>query len=204
DELVGSGVSLAVASVPEGLPLLATAAQLAAAQRLAARGALVRNGRSVEALGRVDIICLDKTGTLTQGKIRLHAVSDGDELEVVEQVSRNRRRVLAAALRASPGRGAFAEHDPTDEALFLGGERVALSDQYGVRRYQRVAELSDGSARSYHATLGQCEGFVEALGRSDDAAPPSARPRQLLSIKGAPEMVLPLCAKWRREDSEVE
>lgn len=204
DELVGSGVSLAVASVPEGLPLLATAAQLAAAQRLAARGALVRNGRSVEALGRVDIICLDKTGTLTQGKIRLHAVSDGDELEVVEQVSRNRRRVLAAALRASPERGAFAEHDPTDEALFLGGESVALSDQYGVRRYQRVAELSYESGRSYHATLGQCEGFVEALGRSDDAAPPSVRPRQLLSIKGAPEMVLPLCAKWRREDSEVE
>lgn len=204
DELVGSGVSLAVASVPEGLPLLATAAQLAAAQRLAARGALVRNGRSIEALGRVDIICLDKTGTLTQGKIRLHAISDGDEFELVEQVSRNRRRVLSAALRASPERGAFAEHDPTDEALFLGGERVALDAEYGVRRFQRVAELSYESGRSYHATLGQCEGFVEVWGRSDDAPPPSIRPRQLLSVKGAPEMVLPLCSKWRREDSEVE
>ncbi|MEN9581744.1 MAG: hypothetical protein RJA70_4753, partial [Pseudomonadota bacterium] len=59
DELVNSGVSLAVASVPEGLPLLATAAQLASAERLSARGALVRNGRSIEALGRVDVICLD-------------------------------------------------------------------------------------------------------------------------------------------------
>src|SRR5690606_8222101 len=168
DELVGSGVSLAVASVPEGLPLLATAAQLAAAQRLAARGALVRNGRSIEALGRVDVICLDKTGTLTQGKIRLHAVSDGDELEQVEQVSRNRRRVLAAALRASPEHGAFAEHDPTDEALFTGGESVALSDQFGLRRYRRVAELSYESGRSYHATLGQCEGFAEAWGGGED------------------------------------
>ena len=65
-------MSLAVASVPEGLPLLATAAQLAAAERLAKRGALVRNARSIEALGRVDVICLDKTGTLTEGRIELH------------------------------------------------------------------------------------------------------------------------------------
>lgn len=204
DELVGSGVSLAVASVPEGLPLLATAAQLAAAQRLATRGALVRNGRSIEALGRVNTICLDKTGTLTEGRIRLKGISDGDELEAVEQVSRNRRRVLAAALRASPDRGAFAEHDPTDEALFLGGESVALDASYGVRRYQRIAELSYESGRSYHATLGQCEGFVDVWGRTNDDPPPSIRPRQLVSIKGAPEVVLPLCAKWRREDSEVE
>lgn len=204
DELVGSGVSLAVASVPEGLPLLATAAQLAAAQRLATRGALVRNGRSIEALGRVNVICLDKTGTLTEGKIRLKGISDGDELEPVENVSRNRRRVLAAALRASPERGAFAEHDPTDEALFLGGRAVALNDEYGVRRFQRMAELSYESGRSYHATLAQCEGFVDAWGRGEEESPPSIRVRQLLSIKGAPEVVVPLCTKWRREDSEVE
>jgi cation-transporting ATPase I len=112
--------------------------------------------------------------------------------------------VLAAALRASPARGAFAEHDPTDEALFLGGEGVALDDQYGVRRFQRMAELSYESGRSYHATLGQCDGFIDAWGRTDDDPPASIRARQLLSIKGAPEVVIPLCAKWRREDSEVE
>ncbi|HEY4106217.1 MAG TPA: HAD-IC family P-type ATPase, partial [Polyangiaceae bacterium] len=57
EDLVGAGVSLAVASVPEGLPLLATAAQLAAADRLSKQGALVRNARSIEALGRVDLLC---------------------------------------------------------------------------------------------------------------------------------------------------
>ena len=56
EDLVGSGVSLAVAAVPEGLPLLATAAQLAAAERLSRRGVLVRNVRSIEALGRVDVL----------------------------------------------------------------------------------------------------------------------------------------------------
>ena len=68
-----SGVSLMVAAVPEGLPLLATVAQLAAAHRLAERGALVRNPRTIEALGRVDVLCFDKTGTLTAGHIALAA-----------------------------------------------------------------------------------------------------------------------------------
>src|SRR5262249_13005203 len=86
-DLVGSGVSLAVASVPEGLPLLATAAQLAAAERLSHRGALVRNVRSIEALGRVDTLCVDKTGTVTEGRIELSDVSDGTEIDPIEALS---------------------------------------------------------------------------------------------------------------------
>lgn len=190
EELVSSGVSLAVASVPEGLPLLATAAQLAAAQRLATRNALVRNGRSIEALGRVDVICLDKTGTLTEGRIQLKAVSDGDELEALEHVSRTRRRVLAAALRASPERNARAEHDPTDDALFYGASGITIVENFGTRGYRRLSELSFESGRSYHATFGQyIEGEV-------DESPSDA---YLLSIKGAPEVLLPLCDGWWRE-----
>ena len=66
-----------VAAVPEGLPALATLAQVAAARRLAGNNALVRNPRALEALGRVDQICFDKTGTLTQNSISMVLVSDG-------------------------------------------------------------------------------------------------------------------------------
>src|SRR5690606_15626390 len=90
DELVGSAVSLAVASVPEGLPLLATAAQLAAARRLKQKGALVRNVRSLEAIGRVDTVCLDKTGTITEGSIVLGEVSDGVISEPLGELSQRR------------------------------------------------------------------------------------------------------------------
>ena len=76
---VGTGVSLMVAAVPEGLPALATLAQVAAARRLAGNNALVRNPRALEALGRVDQICFDKTGTLTQNSISLVLVSDGTD-----------------------------------------------------------------------------------------------------------------------------
>ncbi len=72
-DTLGAGVALAVAAVPEGLPFLATAAQLSAARRLSARGALVRNPRTIEPLGRVDVLCFDKTGTLTRGRIALGA-----------------------------------------------------------------------------------------------------------------------------------
>src|SRR4051794_6533100 len=70
-EAVGSGVAVAVAAGPEGLPLVATGAQQAAARRLSRRGAVVRSARVLEALGRVDTVCFDKTGTLTENRLRL-------------------------------------------------------------------------------------------------------------------------------------
>ncbi|TFV71925.1 cation-translocating P-type ATPase [Blastococcus sp. CT_GayMR19] len=70
-EAVGSGLAIAVAAVPEGLPLVATVAQQAAARRLSKRGAVVRSARVLEALGRVDTVCFDKTGTLTENRLRV-------------------------------------------------------------------------------------------------------------------------------------
>jgi cation-transporting ATPase I len=120
-EAVSSGVSLTVAAVPEGLPLLATTAQLAAARRLAQRGVLVRDPRAIEALGRVDILCFDKTGTLTEGRIVLRRVSDGRSDEAPDALGPAGRAVLAAALRASPvSAGAAALAHPTDRAIVDG------------------------------------------------------------------------------------
>ena len=68
-QAVASGVAVAVAAVPEGLPLVATVSELAAARRLSRRGVLVRSARALEALGRVDTVCFDKTGTLTEGRL---------------------------------------------------------------------------------------------------------------------------------------
>ncbi len=72
-QAIASGVAVTVAAVPEGLPLVATLAQQASARRLTRLGALVRTPRSVEALGRVDVVCFDKTGTLSQNRLRVTA-----------------------------------------------------------------------------------------------------------------------------------
>jgi cation-transporting ATPase I len=70
-EAVHAGLAVAVAAVPEGLPLVATVAQQSAARRLSRRGAVVRSARVLEALGRVDTVCFDKTGTLTENRLRV-------------------------------------------------------------------------------------------------------------------------------------
>jgi cation-transporting P-type ATPase I len=179
-EVTGAGVSLAVAAVPEGLPLLATMAQLSVARRLSGRGVLVRAPRAVEALGRVDMVCADKTGTLTEGHIRLRRVSDGVVEERVEELSPAGRDVVAAGLRATPDDHPDRVPHLTDRALLEGGRDLGEAETGGAPDWRRIVELPFEPTRGFHAVLGR-------TGRG-----------LLLSVKGAPEAVLPRCT-GRRE-----
>ncbi len=186
-DAVGAGVALTVAAVPEGLPMLATIAQVAAARRLASRNVLVRNPRALEALGRVDQVCFDKTGTLTHGAISLVCVSDGAHEERIDALSHRGRAVLASALRATPA----AERDDvlphaTDRAIVVGAVAAQVADVDGVSAWDRLEEIPFESHRGYHAVLGN-------VGNGD----------ALVTIKGAPELVVPLADTWRRDGITV-
>ncbi|MFL5660244.1 MAG: HAD-IC family P-type ATPase, partial [Ktedonobacteraceae bacterium] len=74
--LLALGVTVTLAAVPEGLPLLAKVGEAGVARRLADQQAVVRRLSSVEALGRVDVACADKTGTMTRGRLQLSLVAD--------------------------------------------------------------------------------------------------------------------------------
>ncbi|MBT2365653.1 HAD-IC family P-type ATPase [Streptomyces sp. ISL-10] len=194
---LASAVNLAVASVPEGLPFLVNAAQLAAARRLADLGALVRNPRTIEALGRADVLCFDKTGTLTEGRLQLAAVSDGtdggdnaasgdDEAGSeggalpLDRLDTSRKHVLAAALRATPpARQAEPMAHQTDRAVTAGARSAKVGARHGAARWRRLETLPFEPSRAYHATSGH-----DAHGL-------------LLSVKGAPENVLERCAEHR-------
>jgi cation-transporting ATPase I len=186
-ETLRSGISLAVAAVPEGLPILATMAQLSAARRLATRGALVRNPRAIEALGRIDLLCADKTGTLTEGRIQLHSVFDGERELALDALSPSGRDTVIVGLRASPEEQ--ADEDPlphlTDRAVVFGGARIGLDTNGGDGHWERIAELPFEPGRGYHAVLGR-------NGRGP-----------VLSVKGAPEVVLPRCEAWRDPAGDV-
>ena len=180
-EALGQAVGLSVAAVPEGLPFVATVAELAAARRLSKRGALVRNPSTIEALGRVDVLCFDKTGTLTEGRIALRVVSDGDTGWPLDSGAGSIREVVGAAVRATPtaADGERLAH-PTDRAVVQGAADANVTAAEGVGRWHRVDEMQFEPARGFHAVLGRC----------DDG--------QRLSVKGAPEVVLERCTQLRR------
>jgi cation-transporting ATPase I len=179
ERLVDVGVGMAIAAVPEGLPLLSTVAQLAASRRLSELGVLVRNPRAVEGLGRVDVVCADKTGTLTEGRIELDVVSDGARCEAAgDDPDPWQVQVLAGALRASPASpdGRELPH-PTDRAIVNGAHSAGVSAQTGFDHWERMDEMPFEPGRGFHAVLGNTDGGL------------------VINIKGAPEVVIPRCSK---------
>ncbi|MGW4048545.1 HAD-IC family P-type ATPase [Streptomyces sp. NPDC004721] len=168
-EAVSGGVAVAVAAVPEGLPLVATVAQLAAARRLSRDGVLVRTPRALEALGRMDTICFDKTGTLTENRLRVVRASDADgEVHVVGDEAS--ARTLRSAARACPRLNGDSDRPvhATDEAVL---------DAAGPDPdWAELEDLGFEAARGYAAAVGRV-----------------ANGPRLLVVKGAPETVLPAC-----------
>jgi cation-transporting ATPase I len=182
---VGSGVSLMVAAVPEGLPALSTLAQVASARRLASRHALVRNPRAIEALGRVDQIWFDKTGTLTHGNVELVLVSDGSTTGPPSDDRPHLLDVLEVARRATPspnGNGTMPH--ATDRAVADAAALAGVDDE--DTGWVRLHDVPFESGRGFHAVLGR-----------------RRRTRQV-AVKGAPEVVLPMCVSWRRDGADVE
>ncbi|MBJ6980886.1 HAD-IC family P-type ATPase [Luteimonas sp. MC1572] len=100
-----SALTLAVAALPEEFPVVFTLFLGVGVYRLAQRQALVRRAVAVENIGRVSVICSDKTGTLTEGELRL--------VETVPVDGMDATGLLALAARASGG----ANHDPMDRAI---------------------------------------------------------------------------------------
>jgi ATPase, P-type (transporting), HAD superfamily, subfamily IC len=175
-----TAANLAVASVPEGLPFLVGAAQLAAARRLAGHGALVRNPRTIEALGRVDVLCFDKTGTLTEGRLRLVGIDDGERYAELDALDPALRPILAAALRATPDADRLEEvRQQTDRAVLAGARRAGVGTGSESHPWHQTHTLPFEPSRGYHATVGRYDGGY------------------LLSVKGAPETVLPRCVRRR-------
>ncbi len=185
-DVIGAGVSLAVAAVPEGLPILATLAQLSAANRLSDKGAYARNPRAIEALGRMSVLCADKTGTLTEGSLALKLIAIDGELLAVDQLDEKGQRALETAMLASPedvGTG-LGKH-MTDEAVGKAARLHYPDLCASLSRWKRVKDLPFKSERGYHASLFTCE------------------EEKRLCAKGAPDILLDKCNRWMQPDGQI-
>ena len=175
------GATIALTAVPEGLPLLTQVSEAGVARRLAERHAVVRRLPSVESLGRVDIVCSDKTGTLTQGKLALRMIADvTDQRELPDEwLPESLRAVLLTAALASPSPDApDASSHPTDVAVVTAAEEAGMAQEL---RSERQSETSFDPLLGYHATL--------VNGR--------------LCVKGAPEVIISRCVARRVHGREI-
>ena len=205
DEALMTAVSLAVAAIPEGLAAVVTIVLALGMTKMAGKHAIVRRLLAVETLGCVDVICTDKTGTLTQNEMTVRKVFDGrDSYDVtgigyapegqiqtadgtkVEPDARIMRLLQSCVLcsdavtpKGDDGRYSCIG-DPTEAALIALGAKSGLPKDETNKSFPRVAELPFDSDRkmmtTYHPNI--VEGSLVSF------------------TKGAPDIVLSRCIEY--------
>jgi Ca2+-transporting ATPase len=200
-------VALAVAAIPEGLPVAFTITLALGVRRMARRNAIIRRLAAVETLGSTTVIGSDKTGTLTENRMTVREVwtagrafrLEGDSITPIDgghdiaAVAEHRPLYLTllAAVLSNEAEfyreaGGFDSHgDPTEAALLIAAARLGIEPEEARHAYRSEIELPFESERQYSASVRRHEG------------------RRLVFLKGAPERLLGMSSTEQTDEGEV-
>jgi len=171
-------VALMVGAIPEGLPAAVTIMLAIGVGKMAKKQAIIRKLVAVETLGSTNVICSDKTGTLTENQMTVQKIlAGGDHFDVTgigykpegkvlfegEEFTISEKPAIHLILRASvlcnhsrvveeKGRW-VAEGDPTEAALISAAEKAGIKDHYIDRYFPLIDEIPFQSEYQYMATL---------------------------------------------------
>ncbi len=182
-----TAISLAVAAIPEGLPTIVSLALTLAVRRMTKRNALIRNMSAVETLGSTDIICTDKTGTLTTGEMRVREIFTLENKLILSENFKGTELIYQALIlcnNASSENGGSG--DTTELAL------LSLAEDHKVE----VRKIRSESPRLYEWS------FESIRKRMSVAVKNNGKIR--IFCKGAPEALMPLCQLSLQQNTELE